>query len=311
MTAQVIFPAAVTRCQEHTLHHCLTTRARLFRLHGCARRYLNQPSPTIIADFPLRDQSNLTLRRDAIGSTATMDTHNVLQSSQYVQLLLDQQQKLRDAQTRKGQHPTRPPRAQVILQFQLKLMASRAKVAAVGQQASHIKTSFVPLPYPPCVVPFSNLKKIMIDDLLLETHHRGTYLLVRSVTPQDRMNAVMAIVEDEKGDVLMVQLYHQEDDADGRAEDILFKGMVLILKEPYLKLMSDGNYGLRVDHLSDVVFLSANDERTPRSWQRELAEHGGTALAWKTKGNHHFNTSAYRSAIEWYVIIHSVEATFV
>jgi len=150
-------------------------------------------------------------------------------------------------------------------------------------------------------VPLSNLKKIMIDDLLLETHHRGTYLLVRSVTPQDRMTAVMAIVEDEKRDVLMVQLYHQEEDADGRAEDVLFEGMVLILKEPYLKLMSDGNYGLRVDHLSDVVCLSANDEQTPRIWQRELAEHSGTALAWKTKGNRHFANSAHRSAIEWYV----------
>lgn len=31
----------------------------------------------------------------------------------------------------------------------------------------------------------------------------------------------MAIVEDEKGDVLMVQLYHQENDAVGQAEDIL------------------------------------------------------------------------------------------
>jgi tetratricopeptide (TPR) repeat protein len=111
------------------------------------------------------------------------------------------------------------------------------------------------------------------------------------------MTGVMVIVEDEKGDVLLVQLYHQEED---EAEDVLVEGMVLILKEPYLKLMSDGNYGLRVDHLSDVVFLSANDDRIPSSWRRELAE-SGTALTWKTKGNNHFNKSAYRSAIEWYV----------
>lgn len=55
----------------------------------------------------------------------------------------------------------------------------------------------------------------------------------------------MAIVENEKGDVLLVQLYRQEENTG----DILVEGMVLILKEPFLKLMSDGNYGLRVDHL--------------------------------------------------------------
>lgn len=89
----------------------------------------------------------------------------------------------------------------------------------------------------------SSLKKMMIDDLLLETHHRGTYLLVRSVTPQDRMTAVMAIVEDERGDVLMVQLYHQQNDAVGQAEDILVEGTVLILKEPYLKLCRTATTG--------------------------------------------------------------------
>jgi hypothetical protein len=176
-------------------------------------------------------------------------------------------------------------------------MLSRAKAAAREEQTSFMRSSFVPPPYPPCAVPLSDLKKTMIDDLLLETHHRGTYLLVRSVTPQDRMTAVMAIVEDETGDVLMVQLYHQEDGT----EDIITEGTVLILKEPFLKLMSDGNYGLRVDHLSDAVFLSPDDERIPSNWRRESPEQSGAALAWKTKGNTHFAKSAHRSAIEWYV----------
>jgi hypothetical protein len=142
----------------------------------------------------------------------------------------------------------------------------------------------------------------MISDLLVETHHRGAYLLVRSVTtPQDRMTAVMAVVEDENGDVLMVQLYHQENAPDGRAEEILVEGTVLIAKEPYLKLMSDGTYGLRVDHVSDAVFLPEDDERIPGKWRRQPAEQMCTALAWKTEGNRHYNNSAYRSAIEWYV----------
>jgi hypothetical protein len=226
-----------------------------------------------------------------------MDMHDISDTPQYVQSLRDRQRKLRDAQALKGQRPARPARTQVIGQFQMRLILSRANTADREKETSFIRSSLVPPPYPPCAVPFSNLKKTMIDDLLLETHHRGTYLLVRSVTPQDRMTAVMAIVEDEKGDVLMVQLYHQEDGA----EDILVEGTVLILKEPFLEAMSDGNYGLRVDHLSDVVFLSADDQRVPSSWRGGSAEQSGAALAWKTKGNNNFGKSAYRSAIEWYV----------
>ncbi|KAK0717706.1 hypothetical protein B0T26DRAFT_854808 [Lasiosphaeria miniovina] len=226
-----------------------------------------------------------------------MDTHDVSGTLELAQSIQRREKTLADSQARKGQRPARHPRNQVILRFQLHLMAFRIRVLSKGPQDFTIKSSFVPLAYVPCVAPLSALKKTMIDDLLLETHHRGTYLLVRAVTPQNYITAVMAIVEDEKGDVLMAQLYHQDD---GRAEDILVEGMVLIIKEPYFKLMSDGGYGLRVDHLSDVVFLAANDERIPSSWQQESAQQSATALAWKTKGNSHVKESSYRSAIACY-----------
>ncbi|PGH18369.1 hypothetical protein AJ79_00435 [Helicocarpus griseus UAMH5409] len=72
----------------------------------------------------------------------------------------------------------------------------------------------------------------------------------------------MAIVEDEMEDVLCLQLYHQ--DVDRANDDILPQGTVFIIKEPYLKLMADGNYGIRVDHLSDIVYLPVGDHRFPR-----------------------------------------------
>jgi hypothetical protein len=73
-----------------------------------------------------------------------------------------------------------------------------------------IRSSFVPPAYTPSVAAPSTLKGILIKDLTLETHHRGSYILLRAVTPTDRMTAVMAVVEDERGDVLMLQLYNQE-----------------------------------------------------------------------------------------------------
>jgi len=224
-----------------------------------------------------------------------MDIPDVSDTPKYIQLLLDQQAKLQLAHARQGQRPVRKPRVQVIMRFQMALMASRAREQQ--PDTAFIGTSWVPPSYPPCQLPFADLKKTAVRDLLLETHHRGSYLLVRTVTPQDRLTAVMAIVEDEQGDVLMVQLYHQEDDA----EDVLVECRVLILKDPYLKLMSDGNCGLRVDHPCDAVFLAPTDERIPPRWRRLQASGANTALEWKTKGNSHFGKAAYRSAIEWYI----------
>ncbi|KAH8590368.1 hypothetical protein B0O99DRAFT_634741 [Bisporella sp. PMI_857] len=122
-----------------------------------------------------------------------------------------------------------------------------------------------PRAYTPCSSPLCELTKVMIKDLL-ETHHSGTYLLLRSITPPDRMTAVMVIAEDKK-DVLMLQLYYQVPENKCATEEILGEGTILIVKEPYLKLIVDGDYGVRVDHLSDVIYLPAHDKQTPNGWQ--------------------------------------------
>jgi hypothetical protein len=43
----------------------------------------------------------------------------------------------------------------------------------------------------------TQLKRVAIKDLQLETHHRRTYLLLRSITLDSRMTAIMVIMEDE------------------------------------------------------------------------------------------------------------------
>lgn len=59
--------------------------------------------------------------------------------------------------------------------------------------------------------------------MVLETHHRGRYILVKTVTPVDRMTAILAIVEDEEGNSLMLQLFSQEKARS--ADDILSEGL--------------------------------------------------------------------------------------
>lgn len=108
----------------------------------------------------------------------------------------------------------------------------------------------------------------------------------------------MAIVEDENGDVTMLQLYYQEDENTRPAEDLLAEGTVLIVKEPYLKLMSDGDYGIRIDHPSDLMYISKDDQRFPFCWQPLVKELEVSAEILRLQGNKYFNAFNYQAAIE-------------
>ncbi|KAK1754186.1 hypothetical protein QBC47DRAFT_453175 [Echria macrotheca] len=155
-----------------------------------------------------------------------MNTHNVSDQPQFFQHLTEQKKKLRDAQSLKGQRPPLKPGRETIMKFHYSLMSRPKKQDAAAEKQSYLSTSFVPPPYPLYIQPLSALTKIMISDLLLETHHRGRYLVLRTVTPQDRLHGVMAIVEDERGDVSLLQLYHQEET--GAFEDIFVQGGAVI-----------------------------------------------------------------------------------
>lgn len=166
--------------------------------------------------------------------------------------------------------------------------------------SSAIRSSFVPPAYPPCTNGLPDLKKTMINNLVLETHHRGAYLLLRTITPASRMTAVMALVEDEDGSVLLLQLMNQ--DKDLPADDSLSEGTALVVKEPYLKVMADGGYAIRVDHLSDIQFMARYHKAVPSSWRHGLTEDEMLKMSaqdWKLMGNESFKQRGYRFAIEW------------
>lgn len=220
-----------------------------------------------------------------------MDVYNV--AEQYAQLIAGQRLTLQKAKARRGQRPRdRKSRADAYAKFMLVLMSTG------GREEKHIiHSSFIPPAYPPCIADVAELRRVAIGDLQLETHHRGTYLLLRSITPPSRMTAVMALMEDEKGDVILLQLYQQEDEDTRKAADIVNVGTILLVKEPYFKVMGDGEYGLRVDHLSDVIYVDKYDTRIPEEWRPRLIEVGHTAESLKIKGNTAFGEGRYRDAI--------------
>lgn len=208
-----------------------------------------------------------------------MDAHDV--STQHWELLKKFKQTLEGAKKRQGERPNdRKPPEYTYMRFMLAF-------GPLGQEkpGHFIHTSFIAPAYPPCTTPVADLKHITIDELLLETHHRGTYILLRCITPPNRMTAIMVLAEDKNNDVVSLQMYQQENEETRPATDIANRGTVLLVKEPYYKTMSDGEYGLRVDHLSDIVHLRSDDVRIPSDWQPRVIEVEQSAEALKLKGN--------------------------
>ncbi|RAK77731.1 TPR domain protein [Aspergillus fijiensis CBS 313.89] len=137
--------------------------------------------------------------------------------------------------------------------------------------------------YAPCTTPLEHLTKIMVDNLKLETHHRGQYILLRTLTPTDFLVAVGAVAEAEAGNVIMLQLHNQETEVFARGD--FLKGRPC---------------AIRVDHPSDLRVLSDWDIMVPVQWRRQLVGSELDAMQWKTKGNDAFNAGEYRRAIDCY-----------
>lgn len=95
----------------------------------------------------------------------------------------------------------------------------------------------------------------------------------------------MALVEDEEGTAVLLQLYNQPEEVDVNKETILRKDSIYIIKEPFFKVSTDGSYSLRVDHVSDIVYLLDDDERVPRKWRKRSLGAGDDSQKLRMQGN--------------------------
>lgn len=150
--------------------------------------------------------------------------------------------------------------------------------------------------YRPCYLPLTQLKKIFLKDLKFETHHRGSFLLLRVFCQPYRRSAVMAAVEDETGDVDRVALYHTKEAL--RAFEVVPEGTVVTVKEPLYRMEEDGRYVLRVDHPSNMVVLDQHHKLCPEQW-RNPEEIQMSALDWKLEGDKAFIREEYLEAHRW------------
>ncbi|KAL9609961.1 MAG: hypothetical protein Q9167_005313 [Letrouitia subvulpina] len=228
-----------------------------------------------------------------------MDIEDVSHVGQWMQILMKQKAALEAASKRKGQRPKdHKSRSQLIHEFMLTSANNTMVTQTKGRYMIH--QSWVAPPYPPSVAPFGTLKKCYLNELRLETHHRGFYVLLRVATPPTTMTAVMAILEDERDDGVVFQLYQQEDEDHRHGELIVQPQRVCIVKEPYFKIMNDGGYGIRVDHVNDVIWLSLDDERIPLGWRARITEINKSAETLKEEGNVALKAGKLHGAVESY-----------
>jgi hypothetical protein len=105
------------------------------------------------------------------------------------------------------------------------------------------------------------------------------------------------VVEDEKGDAALLDLYYQLGPRLPRtaeAKEMPPTG-VYVVKEPFFHISRCGDYVIRVDHPSDIVWLPDNDDRVPSVWRDQVR--GKTVKDWRLEGTAAFQAGCYREAI--------------
>lgn len=152
--------------------------------------------------------------------------------------------------------------------------------------------------YPPSVVPLAQLGTVNLAQLRLETHHRGKVLIVRSFGHAYRVQSVQAAIEDETGAVDRLILYNS--DSDRTPQQIIPRGGVFAIKEPFYKLSGDGGPCVRVDHPSDLVSLSSDYPDLPGKFRLLSDSNERTATSLKVRGNAAFKSKDYLAAAKLY-----------
>ncbi|CAI7581905.1 unnamed protein product [Penicillium glandicola] len=223
-----------------------------------------------------------------------------LQDPESEKLLREHNRALEAAEALEGM-PFKPKTTRDKLLKQFKFRQKMNKDKSGGRDSlSAVDVSFAPPIYPPCLAPLKDLKKLMVKDLLLETHHRGFHILVRSITRAEKMAAVMVIAEDEQNDAIQLRILNGKPRCQDGSID---EGQILLVKEPSLTLMSDGEYGIRVDHVSDILFIPMFNKMVPSAWRERLPERETsqwTAGDWLNMGNEELNRGKFYSATEYY-----------
>ena len=109
---------------------------------------------------------------------------------------------------------------------------------------------------------FSILQRVFIKDLKLFEKSKGKFIEGTIITPLLVMEGITTILEDAQGDIIQLGLYNMVPSCRNKIELAKMKFPVhakIKIAEPYLKIFSDSNQGIRVDCPEEVCILEQAD----------------------------------------------------
>ncbi|KAK8066511.1 hypothetical protein PG997_013258 [Apiospora hydei] len=120
----------------------------------------------------------------------------------------------------------------------------------------------------PAPVHVSREQLLYLKDLLVEMHHEGKVLVLRTITERYPGAGVVAIVEDETGDANKLAIYNQ---SEASTLSALPEGSVVAIKEPYYQFNGDGDFMICMIDIRWYQRLFAKQakgdgEATPAAW---------------------------------------------
>jgi hypothetical protein len=208
----------------------------------------------------------------------------------YAKLMEQQKQRLEQAHKRQGEFLTLGDQQSKLLQDRLLLYIEMLDHQSIGDSLL-VDSSIISPYYAPSSTPLARLKQLHPRDLQLETHHRGFYLMLRNLKHLVKIaGVIISLMEDEFNNMVMTS--HHSDDIERFSI-----GGFYVIKEPYFTIMSDGNYSVRVDHVTDMVRIPDEDGRVLRNPRWNATGASLTPHILKEEGNKAMGNGRIHDAI--------------
>src|SRR2546421_462466 len=132
--------------------------------------------------------------------------------------------------------------------------------------------------------------KISIVDLQVDNVHTGKFLLCRVIVKWIKLNALITVVEDPKGNVERLSL-------DNIFLELVTVGTQLVIKNPTYKIAADGNTIIRSDNPEDIIVIDhVNKLFNDLEWSTDLIEDDTKERSsddYRLCGNEYFNLNDY------------------
>lgn len=142
--------------------------------------------------------------------------------------------------------------------------------------------------------------QISLEELKLETHHRGCFVTAKTITNPYHSMDIISIVEEGSGHVAKLSLGFDFESVFGLRSNLPVNSTVAI-KEPYCKYNGKDDFVIRVDHPSDIAILRGDDPAVSMIMEFVAEKKAISPLQWRKAGDKAYLEKNYTSAIEWSV----------